>query len=906
MGSALYNIFIMPIELFIELVFSVMNSVFNNPGFAIIFVSIAVQLLCFPLYKRADTIQEQDRQKQKDMEQWLNHIKKTFKGDERFMMQQTYYRLQGYKPIYAVKSSISLLLQIPFFIAAYDFLSDLYALENATFLGIENLSEPDRLIHLGSVSLNLLPILMTTFNIISGIIYTKGFPIKDKIQTYGLACIFLVILYKSPSGLVFYWTLNNLFSLVKNVFMKVIKNPKKVIRIFLLIIGLATPVYVIFFSGRAIYLKATSLVFCLVCISPAVISFIKSKKKTVEKIKKSGINLKQTNTIFYLSITVLCLLMSLIIPVSVIKSSPVEFIGVDYGPYDLIVDCVCTYVGLFFVWINVFYIFGTPETRRKFSCFVSVSAATGIINYLFFRRKLGDMSPYFVFSSYPSYQVVEIIINVVVVLGVIASAVLIYLKKPEIFKKLYQIVIIAFVIMVGFNIFSINKTFASEGHPEKKTYEERTQTDKVENQKILQLSKSGQNVIVFMIDRAIGGYMPYAIEEVPELKEKFDGFKYYENTLSYGTHTNYASPALFGGYEYTPTEINKRTTESLKSKQNEALKVLPKLFSDNGYSVTVCDPPYAGYRSIPDLSIYKDIDNVKAYNTIGVYSKEMQIEYSSLFEGSQERNMFFYSIMKILPVPLQNVLYQGGDYWASYSFNHSLSSFIDSSSFLEKLPQITQIKDDSSNNLLMLQNDTTHYPILFSSPDYDSASDNSPVRLNGITLSDDRYMNFNQYNTQEHYSTFVYTMLTIGDWLDYMRENGVYDNTRIIIVSDHGFLLDQFDYMSLSNGVDVEGYNPVFLVKDFDATGFTVSDEFMTNADTPTLAVSDIIENPVNPYTKKPINNSAKQNGVTITTASKYRISENNGNVFDTSNGDWWLVKNNIFDEKNWTKVEGN
>lgn len=904
MGSALYNIFIMPLELFIEIVFTLIYSVFNNPGVAIIFVSLAVQLLCFPLYKRADTIQAQDRQKQKDMEQWLNHIKKTFNGDERFMMQQTYYRLQGYKPIYAVKSSISLLLQIPFFIAAYDFLSDLYALENATFLGIENLSEPDRLIHLGSVSLNLLPILMTTFNIISGIIYTKGFPIKDKIQTYGLACIFLVILYDSPSGLVFYWTLNNLFSLLKNVVMKGKFNPKKWILGILFVLGLFTPVYKLLYKKEEV--NTELVIFTIIAIIPGLISLILSLVKTSEKPKKAEINIKQTNSVFYLSITVLCLLLSLVIPVSVIESSPIEFLGYSHGPVDLVLSCVYTYVGLFFVWINVFYIFGTPETRRKFSCFVSVSAAAGIINYLFFRRKLGDMSPYFVFSSYPSYQVVEIIINVVVVLGVIASAVLIYLKKPEIFKKLYQIVIIAFVIMVGFNIFSINKTFASEGHPEKKTYEERTQADKVENQKILQLSKSGRNVIVFMIDRAIGGYMPYAIEEVPELKEKFDGFTYYENTLSYGTHTNYASPSLFGGYEYTPTEINKRTTESLKSKQNEALKVLPKLFSDNGYSVTVCDPPYAGYRSIPDLSIYKDIDNVKAYNTIGVYSKEMQIEYSSLFEGSQERNMFFYSIMKILPVPLQNVLYQGGDYWASYSFNHSLSSFIDSSSFLEKLPQVTQIKDDSSNNLLMLQNDTTHYPILLSSPDYDSASDNSPVRLNGIALSDDRYMNFNQYNTQEHYSTFVYTMLTIGDWLDYMRENGVYDNTRIIIVSDHGFLLDQFDYMSLSNGVDVEGYNPILLVKEFDATGFTVSDEFMTNADTPTLAVSDIIENPVNPYTKKPINNSAKQNGVTITTAAQYSIGKNNGNVFDTSDGDWWLVKNNIFDEKNWTKVEGN
>ena len=44
---------------------------------------------------------------------------------------------------------------------------------------------------------------------------------KDKVQTYGLAAVFLVLLYQSPSGLVFYWTLNNLFSLIKNVFYRI-------------------------------------------------------------------------------------------------------------------------------------------------------------------------------------------------------------------------------------------------------------------------------------------------------------------------------------------------------------------------------------------------------------------------------------------------------------------------------------------------------------------------------------------------------------------------------------------------------------------------------------------------------------------------------------------------------------
>ena len=44
-------------------------------------------------------------------------------------------------------------------------------------------------------------------------------------------------------------------------------------------------------------------------------------------------------------------------------------------------------------------------------------------------------------------------------------------------------------------------------------------------------------------------------------------------------------------------------------------------------------------------------------------------------------------------------------------------------------------------------------------------------------------------------------------------------------------------------------FNPVLMVKDFDSReAFAVSEQFMTNADTPTLAFRELIENPWNPF----------------------------------------------------------
>ncbi len=226
--NALYHLLIGPLELLFEVIFALANRVVSNPGLAIIFLSLAVNFLVLPLYKQADAMQEESRETEQRLSHWVKHIKKTFSGDERFMILQTYYRQNSYKPTDALKGSMSLLLEIPFFMAAYQFLSKLQLLNGVSFGPIRDLGSPDALLVIAGVSINALPILMTVINLISGMIYTKGFPAKAKVQLYGMALIFLVFLYDSPSGLVFYWTLNNLFSLVKNVFYK-LKNPKLVL-----------------------------------------------------------------------------------------------------------------------------------------------------------------------------------------------------------------------------------------------------------------------------------------------------------------------------------------------------------------------------------------------------------------------------------------------------------------------------------------------------------------------------------------------------------------------------------------------------------------------------------------------------------------------------------------------------
>ena len=100
--SMLYTFIISPLQLLFEVIFSVAYKLIGNAGVSIIFLSIAVNFLVLPLYKRADELQAEEREIQEKMAYRIKRTKETFKGDERFFMLQEYYRINNYKPVPAL------------------------------------------------------------------------------------------------------------------------------------------------------------------------------------------------------------------------------------------------------------------------------------------------------------------------------------------------------------------------------------------------------------------------------------------------------------------------------------------------------------------------------------------------------------------------------------------------------------------------------------------------------------------------------------------------------------------------------------------------------------------------------------------------------------------------------------
>jgi len=118
----LYDVIIFPLYSLFELVFTLIYSLLcNNIILTILFLSFLVNILCLPLYLNAEKLQNKEKDIQQKLKPQVDSIKKNFKGDEKYLLLATLYRQHNYHPIMALRSSISLFLQIPLFTAAYLF-----------------------------------------------------------------------------------------------------------------------------------------------------------------------------------------------------------------------------------------------------------------------------------------------------------------------------------------------------------------------------------------------------------------------------------------------------------------------------------------------------------------------------------------------------------------------------------------------------------------------------------------------------------------------------------------------------------------------------------------------------------------------------------------------------------------
>lgn len=1139
----------MPLVYIVDLSFSLLIRLLNNPGMAIIGVSIVVSVLCMPLYRMADRLQRRERARQKDMEHWVAQIRANFHGDERYMMLSTYYREQGYKPIYALASSLPLLLQVPIFIAAYTYLSNLNVLQGASFLFLRDLSAPDALIPLGNLgALNLMPILMTLLNCVSTAVYTQDAPLREKVQAYALAALFLVLLYNSPSGLVLYWTCNQIFSLVRNILDAMPSTQRD--------------------ASASVQKETTALarrdVEALARRAPA--------SARVPRARRGRRRSASLTPVFLMASGLAAALLGLLVPSAFLAASPFEFMSAS-GFDDLlgfVGYTTCVLGGLFMLWVGIFFFLAVRRVKSRIVCCLVCIDAVLALDYFVFGEGMGIISARLSFEEFPTYDALAIVLNIVVLAAAVAGVVWVWSHRRPLVPVALGVVLLATLglsvpnlvtlasaqakasaastdalarsanpaalrkdlafITGGFELrrrptlgmvpdlpylFHVEGTQEGRGEVvaadesaasaiDQELEEQRQRTDDIRRAAatplrpvnfgddgypvpLMELSREGTNVVVVFLDRAVGAMVPYIMDEVPELREAYDGFTYYPNTISFGRQTLYGSSAIYGGYDYAAEAMNRRDGELNKDKHNESMRVLPTILEGYGFDSTYFDPPYVDYGTSHDpAALASDAYDLSVYYTEGAltdfylehgsYAHPGEVDALLSQQVSKEtrtsvfcRGLVYYSFMRSAPLFLRAAIYDDGSYlspdktsvsavvesggegsedttlelmsrvnvdWLrgrikallvgdgvpevlsrvsvdelkgritkvmgiayepktepadsaapttegerdqnepnadseqaegelgiesegdgeeleagtdetvegqsaveenqgeaadqgqsmdelvaagstrpGFVGAHSVSfDFLQWYSVLADLPYLTNVQEGKDNHFYVLHNLVPHQPELLQKPEYEPSVfiDNSAFAEPVYRVHNGRVMRVESDFEIQGFHANTVALLRLGEWFDYLREQGVYDNTRIIIVSDHGFWYGQFADMYVDDGeggyvYDTEGNSALLMVKDFGEHGFRESDEFMTNADTPTLVLDGIADAATNPFTGNALDGHEKREArQLITTSNSWNPEWNMGTVFNTGydGGVWYSVTGNPNDASNW-RFEG-
>jgi len=196
-------------------VLSFIDKLVGNWGWTIILFTILLKLVFFPLNQKAG----KSIAHMKSVAPKVEAMKARY-GDDKLKMNQAMMELYKTEKVNPLGGCLPIVIQIPFFIALYWVLLGAVELRNTPWIGwIKDLSSPD--------PYYILPVIMGA----SMFIQTKmnpapPDPIQAKVMLI-LPLVFSVMFFFFPSGLVLYWTMQNILGICQQWYINKTFSPDK-------------------------------------------------------------------------------------------------------------------------------------------------------------------------------------------------------------------------------------------------------------------------------------------------------------------------------------------------------------------------------------------------------------------------------------------------------------------------------------------------------------------------------------------------------------------------------------------------------------------------------------------------------------------------------------------------------
>lgn len=810
-----------PFKWIVALFFNWSLALFHDPGWAVVGMSVLLSLLLTPLYIWIERRKNSDKAKSAPMQAEIDKIEAVYSGRERFYYTREIQRRYHYSPWTAVIPTLGLLVQIPFLLAAYHYLSELPVFNGAAFWYIKDLSKPDTIATFAGLPINLLAILMTVINLVSGWRYAESGKPKERIQYMAVAAIFLFLLYSCAASVVLYWTLSNALSLVRSeiffrkngvatkrneegvnwsatcvymdcladvasayavaiaicIFMFHVEAPsefKNVVflwNVFSLLVVASTVMMAVSCKcrgrpfrvgglvcvGMAVallgirllaeyaelpvdqcpilkYLSRMCFPFCVLLASMSFFVSVVTDRRRISEAKRRVCENNVDMMIPTLAAACIGAQLAFCGPIVVFAS----FVEGVQGNAWLSLGCyaLCGLVVLPLA-IRILIGFARGAIREFLSmCVIFVFVVVFAYGNLFpsdygvlfcgVYSKPENMSP----------QTGMILLECLVLVLVWQSLRFIggwLFKNARMVKSCFVLVLITFVFRVCVALCKIN------GGPD-------IQSGQIGSSgPYFTFSSAGTNTVYLLLDSIVGQSFGKIMDSNPSIAREFDGFTWYPTTISSGTCTYPNMPAMWGGEEYFPHEVGEG--RKLKDVYFEAFEKYKSAILALGY----------------------DFGCTKFYMTYGVSTNGISRMWSesAYTRGSADNVLVggedgfavlkYNALLRAVPTVFRRWIYDGGK-WHRKMLKHS--PFSRNFDFMEDLSRRSAKVVGGGMYYHHIHAETTHAPYL--------------TRING------------EERSCGVIESFRWSLAETAKWLRWMKENGVYDNTRIVICSDHG------------------------------------------------------------------------------------------------------------------------
>ncbi len=187
-----------------------LKSLTGNYATAILLLTVIIKLLLYPL-QNAATLQ---MKRMSLLSPKMTELREKYKTNPQKMNEEIMklYKEYGVNPF---SGCLPMFIQIPIFFGFFGMLGTAVELRNSGFLWVQDLSQPDTVFRIGSIPINILPIIMAVTMFWQMAITPKtGDKMQQRVFMF-MPLIFILFCYNYASALALYWTAQNLFSIVQ-------------------------------------------------------------------------------------------------------------------------------------------------------------------------------------------------------------------------------------------------------------------------------------------------------------------------------------------------------------------------------------------------------------------------------------------------------------------------------------------------------------------------------------------------------------------------------------------------------------------------------------------------------------------------------------------------------------------